>query len=300
MSQPPRPGTTRRDELVRTLSADGTVSVRTVVATNLVHQLLARREELSTTSTAVLGRCLMGSILLAAGGKGESVQIRLQGDGVMGAIMAVSDPDGRARGYAAHPEADPRDESGEPDLRAAIGAGTLTVSRRRQGWKEPQSGTVPIEFGEIARDLTLYLMNSEQVPSAVGLALAFDEDRFVSAGGFVVQAMPGADDDDLARVEENVLALSNLTGRVRSGVTADGLVDLLLAGAGSRRRHRLAPEFFCPCTRMRALRTLTLLGADELREIVEGGQSQEVRCEICGERYELLPGELSVLVADLA
>lgn len=285
---------------MRTLSADGTVSVRTITATTLVRELLDRREELSTTSTAVLGRCLMGTVLLAAGGKGESVQLRLQGDGRMGAIMAVSDPDGRARGYAAHPEADPRNEIGEPDLRAAIGAGTFTVSRNRPGWKEPQTGTVPIEFGEIARDLTLYLMNSEQVPSAVGLALAFDGDEFRSAGGFVVQALPDADDDDLARIEENVLALSNLVDRVRSGISADALADLLLTGAGSRERHRLEPEFYCPCTRMRALRTLTLLGTEELREIAESGESQEVRCEICGERYELSPGELRVLVADLS
>ena len=96
----------------------------------------------------------------------------------------------------------------------------------------------------------------------------------------------------------NVLGLPQTTQLLRDGATADELIDRLLAGVGAGSRHRTHPVFHCPCSRERALRTLILLGRAEIREIIELGQSQEVCCEFCGERYLLTPDEIGPLLPD--
>jgi molecular chaperone Hsp33 len=131
----------------------------------------------------------------------------------------------------------------------------------------------------------------------VGLGVAIDANGRVSAaGGFLVQTLPGASEEAVARMEQNVVNLPSTTSLLQDGVDAGGLADLLLAGLGGSERHYSKPEFFCPCTRERALRTLALLGPEEIGEIVESDSSQEVRCEFCGRAYDISPAEMSTLL----
>lgn len=287
----------RDDELVRTLSADGSLSVRTVVARNVVAEA-AERRPLAPTALSGLGRVLVGAVLLATGQKdGETVQLQLRGDGPLGMMMAICDSDGRVRGTVSHPEVDLPLRDGHPDVARAIGMGVLTVVRSRPSWREPYTGTVPLVSGEVAKDITLYLTESEQTPSAVGLGVAIDAaGRVSAAGGFLVQTLPGASPEATRRMEHNVISLPSPTALLQDGVGADGLADLLLAGLGAGPRHRSTPVFYCPCSRERALRTLTLLGRDELGEIVDEGSGQEVRCEFCARRYHISSEEVSELI----
>ncbi len=291
--------TNRNDELLRTVSADGSVSVRTVVARNLVAEA-AERRPLAPTSLSALGRVLIGAVLLGTGNKdGETVQLQFRGDGPLGMLVAICDSNGRVRGTVSNPTVNLPLRDGHPDVSRAIGIGVLSVVRNRPSWREPYRGTVPLVSGEVAKDLTLYLTESEQTPSAVGLGIAIDADGRVSnAGGFLVQTLPGADEESTLRMEHNVLSLPATSALLQEGVDADGLADLLLAGLGASERHRSMPIFHCPCTRDRALRTLILLGRAEMREIIEAGAAQEVCCEFCGRRYELTPDEIGALLPD--
>jgi molecular chaperone Hsp33 len=112
------------------------------------------------------------------------------------------------------------------------------------------------------------------------------------AAGFLIQILPGAAQESLERVEANVQAMPRLSDLVLSGTDCDDLLDRLLDGLGSRRRHAAQPIFHCPCTRERALRTLTLLGPTELQEMILARIRQEVRCEFCARRYEFGPDEM--------
>ncbi len=267
--------------------------MRAVVARNVVAEA-AERRPVAPTALAALGRVLVGAVLLGAGQKdGETVQLQFRGDGPLGMVVAICDSTGRVRGTVSNPTVDLPLRDGSPDVAAAIGMGLLAVVRSRPTWREPYTGTVPLVSGEIAKDITLYLSESEQTPSAVGLGVALDADGRVSAaGGFLVQTLPGASDEAIARMEQNVVNLPSTTALLRDGVGPDGLADLLLAGLGAGERHRSMPVFHCPCSRSRALRTLTLLGPEEISEIVAADTGQEVCCEFCGRRYEISTGEM--------
>lgn len=296
----------RPADLVRTISTGGGVAARAIIGSNLIAEAMMLRP-LAPTAANALGRVLMGTVLIAVGAgptdagersdEGESVQLQLRGNGPLGSIVAISDERGRVRGTVAEPETNLVLADGTPDVARSIGLGTLTVVRHRPGWREPYSGTVPLVSGEVARDITLYLSESEQTPSAMGLGVAMANDASaVVAAGFLVQILPGALEAERERVESNILALPRLSDLVLTGTDAHDLIDRLLDGLGSRKRHGMKPIFHCPCTRERALRTLQLLGRSELDEMRSAGESQEVRCHFCARAYVFGPDAIESVI----
>ncbi len=328
-----RAHTPRPARLVRTLSEAGGISARALMGSNLIADAMSLRP-LAPTAANALGRALMGAVLIAVapggesdhgnsaeeGGResvgegvegvgeggeearaqdeGESVQLQLRGDGPMGSVLAISDARGRVRGTVAQPATDLSLADGSPDVARAIGLGTLTVVRHRPGWREPYTGIVPLTSGEIAQDITLYLSESEQTPSAMGLGVAMANDETaVVAAGFLLQRLPGASEAEIAQAETNVRNMPSLSDLALSGTDGDEILDLLLAGLGSRARTRSEPIFYCPCTRARALATLQMLEPAELEELVNAGQSQEVCCHFCAQAYTLSPEEIASLLS---
>ena len=287
------------DTLVRTVSTDGSLAVRALVATDLVAEA-ARRHSTAPTASAALGRALMGAVLIAASAKDdETVQIQLRGDGPLGQLTAIADNLGRARGYVANPDAHPPARGGKLDVGAAVGQGVLAVVRYHPSWREPYTGLVPIVSGEVAEDLTSYLATSEQTASALAAGVFVQSDGSIAAAGaWLVQALPGADEDVLARLERTVRALPTPTELVRAGLSADEVCDRVLDGLGSRARERSTPRFHCACDTERILRAVTLLGREETRAIALARENLEVRCEFCATRYVLGPDEVGALLPD--
>jgi molecular chaperone Hsp33 len=287
------------DTLLRAISNDGTVAVRALLATALVAEA-AERHHTSPLATAALGRSLMGALLLGSAGKdGENVQLRLRGDGPLRTVVAIADADGRARGYVSKPDVSLPTRGGQPDVARAIGLGGLSVVRHGPRWRQPYTGVVPLVSGEIAQDLALYLTESEQTPSAVALGVYVERDGSVAcAGGYLAQALPGADDAVLARLEENVRDLAPPSELLRQGGDAESMVHGLLEGIGGLVLERHSPIFHCGCNRERVLRAVALLGRADLDEAVAEGEPLEVTCEFCAERYEVDPDHARALLPD--
>ncbi len=296
--------TTGPDQLLRTISDSGSIGVKALVASGLVAEALVRRPHTPTTGNA-LGRAMMGAVLIAVGSAPddadeaniESVQLQFRGDGPLGSLTAIADSRARVRGTVQHPEITLVHRDDSPDIARAIGLGPLNVVRHRPRWRSPYTGTVPLVSGEVAGDLTLYLTESEQTPSSMGLGVCFGPGMAdVGACGFLVQALPGATDDDLTQIEKNVAALPGLARLLEEPITPDDLIDRLLIDLGSRERHAMTPLFHCPCSRSRALRTLSLLERSEIALMIEREEGQEIVCDFCGKDYQIAASEMSPLL----
>jgi molecular chaperone Hsp33 len=175
----------------------------------------------------------------------------------------------------------------------------VAVVRYHPSWREPYTGLVPIVSGEIAEDLTHYLATSEQTASALAAGVFVESDGSVAAAGaWLVQALPGADEQVLAHHERTVRALPAPTELIRAGLSADEICDRVLEGFGSRARERSTPRFHCGCDTQRIRRAVALLGRDETREIARSRESLEVRCEFCATQYVLGPDEVGALLPD--
>ncbi len=285
-----------QDEIVRTLSSDGGISVRVLVATELVNDAV-RRHKASPTAATALGRALMGAVLLASGKKeGETVQLQFRGDGPLGPLTAIADSDGRARGFASRSDVDALLDDATVDVGRAVGNGILAVVRSHPSWKEPYTGIVELESGEIAQDLARYLVESEQTPSAMALGVILARDGSVeAAGGFLVQALPGAAEELVEILEENTRATATPSALIREGLGADAITDRLLHGIGSLAKHRGQPAFHCGCGHERAVQSALLLEDEEIAALCERGEALEIRCEFCREQYRVGPAELAAL-----
>ncbi len=287
------------DQLLRTVSSDGDVGVRVLTGTGLVQEAAARHRT-SPTASAALGRSLMGAVLLAAGNDdAETVQLQFRGDGSLGHVTAIADGAGTVRGYVHNPAAHPPARGGKLDVGRAVGKGVLAVVRYHPSWREPYSGIVPLVSGEIAEDIAHYLTVSEQSAAALALGVFVEPPGDVEvAGGYLVQALPGASASALAQLESTVRSLPSPTQMLRHGMRADEILAELLAGLGGREVHREHPRFFCACSRDRIRQAVVLLGRDETREIAEAGGDLEVRCEFCATSYTLTPDEVGALFPD--
>ena len=288
--------------LVRGLAGDGAFRVLAVETTDAVEEA-RRRHGLSPTATAALGRALTGAALLAfllSKTPRERVTLKIEGEGPLGHLVAEAGVDGRVRGYVGHPEADvPLSEKGKLDVGRLIGPGELRVMRSLPNG-EIYDSSVPLVSGEIAEDLAHYLLKSEQIPSAVLLGVRVSPEGPVeAAGGMVVQVLPGAPEEAIARLEENLKDLPGFSALLKEkGLT--GAVREVLKGLDFEPTdlgEGVQVRFACRCDREKARDSLRFFGPEELREMAEEGGA-EVVCRWCGEVYRFSPEELRALIAD--
>lgn len=286
------------DELVRMITHDGGIKAMAVTGKELVE----RARELHKTwpvATAALGRTLLGCSMIGADLKNEdgSVTLRVKGDGPLGAVIAVSDSQGNVRGYLQNGQVDlPRKGPGKLDVGSAVGKdGTLTVIKD-MGMKDPYVGSVQLVSGEIAEDLTAYFAESEQIPTACALGVLVDPDGSVNcAGGYVVQLLPGAEKDAAGKLEEAVRKLGPVTGVLREGTDAVGLLEQLLAGMEPELLSRTPVEYKCYCNRDRVVKAMISLGRAELESMAEEQGGAELTCQFCDAVYTFSAEELRAL-----
>lgn len=286
------------DEIVRAVTADGFVKISAVTARDMVER--ARQiHGLSPTASAALGRTLCAASMLGELMKEDdaSLTIRINGGGPIGSIIAVSDSDGCTRGYVTNPEADlPTRADGKLDVGGLVGRdGMLTLSRDL-GLKEPYIGSVELVTGEIAEDLAQYMVESEQIPAAVGLGVLVDTDKSIkAAGGFIVQLMPGAPEELITKLEDNIFMMDQLT-TVLDEDGIDAVIGQVLLGFDPQEAERRPVEYRCSCSRERVAQALRSCGEAELREMAAEGRDVEVSCQFCDKVYSFTPGELLELV----
>lgn len=285
------------DEIVRAVTRDGFVKISAVTARGVVER--ARQiHGLSPTASAALGRTLCGASMLGELMKEEdaSLTIRVNGGGPVGSVIAVSDNGGNVRGYVTEPKADlPTRADGKLDVGGLVGTdGMLTVSRDI-GLKEPYVGSTELVTGEIAEDLAQYMVESEQIPSAVGLGVLVDTDRTIrAAGGFIVQLMPGAPEELITALEDNIFVMDQLT-TVLAEDGVDEAVRQVLKGLEYETVMRVPVEYRCNCSRERVEQALRSVGREELEDMAASGEETEVSCQFCDRVYRFSPEELRAL-----
>ena len=203
------------DKIIRCITSDGAIMASAIDASDIVFTA-KKLHNLSRSATAALGRLLcatsmMGNMLKQ---KDAFINLRVLGDGEMGAVVAVGDSRGNVRGYVENPGCSTEYyNSGKINVAKAVGKnGTLSVMRD-YGTSDPYIGQVELCSGEIAEDITNYFATSEQIPTvcALGVLINKEDGEVLLAGGLLIQLLPGAYDEAIDRLEENVKNLEPVT-----------------------------------------------------------------------------------------
>ena len=282
-------------KVIRCLTTDATVMAMAMDATDMVAEA-ERIHHPSAVVTAALGRLLTASSMMGIllKGRDDSVTLKLSGNGPAGTVMAVADSEGNARGYAANPVVEiPLKTNGKLDVSGAVGTQGMLYVMRDSGGAEPYVGCTPLVSGEIAEDITQYYAVSEQVPTVCSLGVLVNPDLTVaSAGGFLVQLLPGADDSVIDRLEANINKLPAVSQMIADGMTPEQIAFAALEGFEPEILDSRAAEYRCDCSRDRMRRALVSLGQEELARMVEEGENIEVNCHFCGTTHVFTPDEI--------
>lgn len=287
------------DQLVRAITKDGMVKAVAVTTRELTERARQIHKTLPA-ATAALGRTLAAASMMGNALKEENASLTLQikGGGPLGTVLAVSDHLGNVRGYVQNPQVDvPLREDGKLDVGRAVGAdGTLTVIKDI-GLKEPYIGSVGLLGGEIAEDLAAYFVESEQIPTACALGVLIDRDQSVkAAGGYIIQLLPGAGEDVIAKVEGGVMAAGAVTALLDRDPDPEALLRTVLSDFEVEILETAPIEYKCYCSRDRVERALISMGVAELEDLLAEQGGCELGCQFCDKVYRFTDKELQAII----
>ena len=290
------------DQMIRMIAKDAPVKASAISARDLVER--ARNiHTLLPVTTAALGRTLMAASMMGDALKEEkgALTLQIKGGGPLGTVLAVSDSGGNVRGYVQNPHVELMEkEPGKLDVGAAVGVdGTLTVIKDI-GLKEPYVGSIGLFSGEIADDIAMYFVESEQIPTACALGVLVGVDQSVtSAGGYLIQLLPGADDSVIEKIEAGVRRVGSVSRALESGMDAESLLRAVLSDFDLEVLETHPVEYRCYCSRERVSRALISMGREELQNMIEEQGSAELTCQFCDAVYRFTKEDLEQLSADM-
>lgn len=288
------------DKLLKAVSTDGKSRVYVVDATQTVAEA-QKRHDTWTNSTAALGRTMIGSILVATSTlkEDEVLTTRIVADGPSGAIVVDSDASATVKGYIQNPHVSlPLNDKHHIDVRGAVGTkGTLSITKDLH-LKEPFTGQTPIVSGEIGDDFAYYMAKSEQIPSAVGVSVFVQPNESVGkAGGFLIQTLPGADDDAITKIENNLKIVPNISELMNEGLSPEDIMDKLMNGIKMMVLSTQSVQFKCDCSKEKFSKSLATLSGDELQSMIDENHGAEAVCKFCGNKYQFSEAELAEIIA---
>lgn len=282
------------DYIVRATAADSQIRAFAITSKNMVEE--ARKDHgTSPVITAALGRLLSAAAMMGTMMKGEKdlLTIQIQCGGPAQGLTVTADSNGYVKGFPKVAEVElPLNDKGKLDVGGALGLGVMSVIKD-MGLKEPYVGQIALQTGEIAEDLTYYFATSEQIPSAVGLGVLVNPDQTVKqAGGFIIQLMPFTQDEVIDRLEKKIAEIASVTEMLEQGMTPEQILENILGEFGLEIMDTVETAFRCDCSKERVSRALATLSRKELEDIINDGETIEVKCQFCNKAYEFTVDDL--------
>ena len=289
------------DYLVRAIAFNGKVRAFATNTTETIAEA-QRRHNTWPVVSAALGRSMTAAVMMGAMLKGEDkITVKIEGNGPIGPMIIDADAKGDVRGYVTngqvHFDLNPQ---GKLDVRAGVGTeGTLTIVKDL-GMRDMFSGQTPIVSGEIAEDFTYYFASSEQVPSSVGLGVLVNPDNTIlAAGGFIVQLMPGCDDETIDAIEAQLSNIEPVSKMIEKGYTPEQILESVLGEGNVQVLSSLPVKFQCQCSKERFGAAILGLGVSEIQEMIDEDGQAEAQCHFCLETYEFNKQELEGFVDEI-
>ena len=290
------------DRIVRAISTDGMVQAAAICSRDLTERARQIHKTLPV-ATAALGRTLAAASMMgnALKSDGASLTLQFKGGGPLGTVLAVSDTAGNVRGYVPNPHVDlPLRKDGKLDVGTAVGhEGTLTVIKDLH-MKEPYVGTIDLLGGEIAEDVAGYFVESEQIPTACALGVLVDRDQSgKAAGGYLIQLMPGAAEDTIAKVEGGIMAAGAVSAILEKNDDPEAMLRTVMSDFDLKILETCPVEYRCYCSRERVERALISLGREELEQMLSEQGGCQLTCQFCDAVYEFTAEDIQRLLKNL-
>lgn len=270
------------------MTDDGTFRVVTARTTSTVRGALQKQGVTGETARH-FGDLLTGVVLLRLTMAPQlRVQGILRGTGRTGTLVADSHPTGRTRGLVSAAEGG----------QLVIGPGSLLRLMRTLQDGRLHQGVVEVPAGGISEALMAYMEVSEQVTTMIAVGTVLQDDGVVSAGGYLVQLLPGAERGPVMVMSERLQDFRTIDSRLaQPDFTPASLMDDLLYAMPFSVVGETGVRFECWCSHLSVLSALATLPRTEVQSMLDAGEVLEISCDYCGQQYNIAPQELRGLLA---
>jgi molecular chaperone Hsp33 len=285
------------DYLIKALAYNDQVRAYATRTTETISEA-QKRHQTWPTASAALGRSMTAGVMLGSMLKGDAkLTIKVEGGGPIGVVLVDSNSKGEVRGYVTNPQTHfDLNDKGKLDVAKAVGTeGSLTIVKDL-GLKEHFSGQVPIVSGELGEDFTYYLVTSEQIPSSVGVGVLVNPDNTILAsGGFIIQLLPGTDDETITKIEERLSKMEPISKLIQRGLTPEEILEEVLGQDNVKILEKQPVVFKCQCSKERIENAIVSLGSEEIQSMINEEGQAEAQCHFCNEVYVLTREDLEEL-----
>lgn len=289
-----------KDVLLRGTIGGGQARIFVISSRNMVEEARLVHGT-SPVCTAAIGRVLSAAAMMGSHLKNDADRLTLifDGKGPAGRIVATAARDASVKAMLENPLVNlPVRDDGKLDVGGAVGIDGMLTVVRDQGLKTPYTGKTPLVSGEIAEDLAMYFTTSEQTPSMVSLGVQVDPSgSVISAGGVMVQVMPGCTDELISQLELRAPVLADIS-HLMADYSAHGLASALFDDLDLEIHEQLDPMWKCDCSRERIERALISLGAKELKQMIQEDHGAELTCHFCHASYRFTENDLIALLTE--
>lgn len=287
------------DILMKTMSSNGHFRAFVLDSTETVRTAQEKHDTMAS-STVALGRALIANLMLAANEKGDTkMTLKILGDGAMGAIISVANTKGQVKGYLQNPDLDyKRTSTGDVIVGPLVGQGQFLVITD-YGTRQPYHSMTPLISGEIGEDFAFFLTDSQQTPSAVGLNVLLDEENQVTvAGGFLLQVLPGATEEEITRFEKRVQDMPAISSLLQQDQPTQAILDALYGEDDYKILSQEPLAFACDCSKDRFMDALASLPVQDLTEMKDEDKGADITCQFCQTHYHFTENDLEELIRD--
>lgn len=287
--------------MIKALAYGGQIRAYSALTTNTVQEAQTKHYTWPTASAAI-GRTMTATVMMGAMLSGDQkLTVTVEGGGPIGKITADADAQGNVRGYVTNPQTHfPLNSVGKLDVSRAVGTqGALTVIKD-VGMKDYFSGSSELVSGELGDDFTYYFAKSEQVPSSVGLGVLVNPDNTIkAAGGFIIQVMPGAEDETIRQLEESITNMTPVSKLIDQGLTPEEILYEVLGKDNVQILEEMPAQFECNCGHEKFLTAIKGLGEAEIQNMIEVDHGAEAECHFCRSKYHYSEEELEELLQSM-
>lgn len=290
------------DKIIKFLAHNKKISVICADTTNLVEKA-RQTHDLSPVVTAAFGRMLTITSIMGCEMKSlkDKLTVQIKGNGPIEMMVATTNNFPKVKGYVVNPHVDiPLNEFGKLDVGRAVGQEGYINVIKDIGLKDPYIGISPLTSGEIADDFANYFVSSEQRNSAVALGVLVDKNGVKSAGGYLINPMPDANEEEISKVEQAIFkagAISKMLDEkltlqeIAIKITGDENVEVL--------EENIIPIYECDCSKEHMTDGLSTIGKEELQNIIDTDGRAELVCHFCNQKYEFSKDDLEEIVRNI-